>query len=118
MSQSRVLRQVLFAINPSYYNMQQLRNSRHRWLWIVFGLWLTLFQTSVAAHAVEEGIVPHEHSHCLLCHGGHIVGAAPTPLPSLAVVEQHPITIVAPVPQAPTLLIVRQQLARGPPVLR
>lgn len=97
--------------------MQQLRNSRYRWLWIVLGLWLTLYQASVAAHVVEEGIVPHKHSHCLLCYSSHIVGAAPTSVSSLAVIEQHPITLLAPVPQAPILLIVRQHLARAPPVL-
>ncbi|WP_417761537.1 hypothetical protein [Shewanella sp.] len=97
--------------------MQQLRNSRHRWLWIVLGLWLTLFQATTAAHSLEESIVPHDHSHCLLCHAGHLTGAAPTEFPSLHLVEVPSTQIVSLVPQAPQLPRIRQRHARAPPIL-
>lgn len=95
--------------------MQQLRNSRHRWLWIVLGLWLTLFQATAAAHSLEENIIPHDHSHCLLCHAGHLTGATPTAFPTLHVVAERADIIVIAVPRAPQLTLVRRQLARAPP---
>ncbi|QSX32222.1 hypothetical protein JYB87_10555 [Shewanella avicenniae] len=95
--------------------MQHLTNSRHRWLWIVLGLWLTLFQTAVAAHSIEEGIVSHHHGSCLLCHAGHLSGAAPTAAITLHFVAQRVITLSIELLLAPWVVVQRQQQARAPP---
>ncbi|KFZ37994.1 hypothetical protein HR45_05640 [Shewanella mangrovi] len=95
--------------------MQHLKHSRQRWLWMVLGLWLTLFQTTVAAHSIEEGIVAHQHGDCLLCHAGHLTGATAHHIPALHVVASRTLTVSAPLPPVPLLLLARQHHARAPP---
>ena len=108
---------IFIFTNFVFFYMQQLRNSRHRWLWIVLGLWLTLFQATVAAHSLEESLIPHDHSDCLLCHAGHLTGAAPIEFPTLHLVEARATEVAALVPVAPQLPRIRRQQPRAPPFL-